>query len=652
MATFRCYTSPRESRKAIHRFVQERDIEILNGTEEKFEFKSKDTILKIELLNSEKNYLDLSVQTSLSLRGRLFLFILLIAAICYLYQAFVEIHYREHIINTARNLIFYVLPCLVLLAVLVIRCNGYAIRLVHDLIAKLKENSRVDQLTPLRKTSISRFIDTFGLLGLFFISIALFYSALGAPILLFLLPPIMVAVAELLWAEWNADSWKARFVTNFESGRQLACFLLIAWFIVVFGIGVMLHVKVTDKFPLYVMSYKQGIIGEWAQAAVGEYQVDPTGFRWSISSSDVLKDSLFNSVAYVQIGYMITLAAFGLFQCSARRSWHSSHSLGAHQELPSHYSAITMKRSAADNIALGITSMLRAVFYWECCLISLDIVAYLVNGTPVFFNSVGLALAALEISLERSPVLADSFLSGNVLILPMLGPGVFIAGSVMARSIPLAVGPLRELLNLSGRHELPSWVQEIQTTLDAICQEQGVVRVPQLRIISTKQPSIFIQGGFSGARRCVLVSGSCREVFSDKEIEALVLHEAHHIITDVNRIEVLRILSLFLLHPVNYLALTYDFGKREMAADAFAAEKLGDARPLISALLKLSIAQLEVLTVGTVQRLIRPFVAIMNRMSFIREPFIGASYPFLNERLDALRRYESEPRSQANESRI
>lgn len=187
-------------------------------------------------------------------------------------------------------------------------------------------------------------------------------------------------------------------------------------------------------------------------------------------------------------------------------------------------------------------------------------------------------LLALVVTMCRrtlNEALAHGAELGRLSLLLPLGLGLCL-GTIEGARLILATGRLVGALGQARRPPTPR--------LRRLAARCGLT--PAVVLVRADRPLVFTQGLFHV--RIWLSTGLLRRL-NDAELEAVLRHEGHHCQAhDPLKVFAVRYLSrvLFFVPVARDLGDAYGLAK-EVAADAQAAQAMGDARPLASALRKL-----------------------------------------------------------------
>jgi Zn-dependent protease with chaperone function len=264
---------------------------------------------------------------------------------------------------------------------------------------------------------------------------------------------------------------------------------------------------------------------------------------------------------------------------------------------------------------------------------ALDACGYFIFGHGWVFPRFVEAIALLEANLEwlfGSRLLAR--MAAILLSIPLALTGVLLAGKALQGLVAIA---WREIWLLYPRVWSSAPWQRVDGILTSMCEKEGMA-VPQIDVVSHRLPPIFSEASLFGLRSRISLSETWASRLTDEELAALFAHELHHLRGDAQRIGRLKCLSILGLFPVHYGLLLHNFAKKELDADDYAVRVMNDAKPLIGALVKLSMAGVNVsmdFTMGHGER--TRFFRFM-RVIF-NDSFYGAAYPTIVERLARLK---------------
>lgn len=581
----------------------------------------------------ERDITDVVIEPSYKPRKRLALAAGFLWSWWTLFVAYRELTMNQNIPYALKNMVFYSIPILIVLASMIYSSQRRLRKLLSKLKRDLEQGIKVEQLTPLTHDSVSKFYDAlviFSFLALLYlICLSNFRAVFSVLILPYLIAVVLGSISESLLS----TSWQSH-LAKIENAAQLSCFLVIVWFCVSLYFGAMQYSILVDNFPQAgVFSYEPGVISELVVMMTRDYEASNEPSRQFVQEtfSNVKGEDIYAKTFVMTQGFYLVICGFFLGNhLRIRKSWEAIYVFSSSSLLPASLPEL-WKVSTSGKILLVVSGLFRGIVYWICVVIAVDALAFLISGNTLFSDIVGLSLALVEVNIQKVGLFSNSPLISKCLIFLLVLPGALLLVPTTLR--------LASLLRCFSRPPNPEqdeWFQSAVEYVQTMCRQYNV-EAPPVKLLLSKQPKLFVEPGLFGRGRTLVISDSCSDVLEGEELNALILHEIQHLVNDVWRIETLNLLSLFFLNPVNYFFVLYDFPGSEISADKFAVSVLGDTKPLVSALVKLSVFQHMLPDERHPRGLVRRTLSQMrNRSISLNESLFGASYPFLNYRLSVL----------------
>jgi len=299
MAIFRCYTTPKRAIEIIEQYARKESIAIERRGPERLRLRSNHLTLDLVALGSTNDFADVSVRMTANRSWSILFGVILLALLYSLYAAFTEIQVDGIIAHAIQALVFYALPCAFALLYMQLRTNSRAGRTMKGVIETLRTESRVEQLTPSVRASVTKSFDCIVIIVVIVFVLGLFYS-LAATFALVLLPVFLISIAETIWMNLSTESWKPGFVERHESARRISCTLVVVWFVVTLAASVIQHARASDRSLANVTSFEPGVVGEWIEPAIDEYRADRASFATNVLASHEFGNFFLNSIAVVQ----------------------------------------------------------------------------------------------------------------------------------------------------------------------------------------------------------------------------------------------------------------------------------------------------------------------------------------------------------------
>lgn len=185
----------------------------------------------------------------------------------------------------------------------------------------------------------------------------------------------------------------------------------------------------------------------------------------------------------------------------------------------------------------------------------------------------------------------------------------------------------------------------ISSFIKKVCCDCGVTE-PELVVMHGRYLQTFIKGTLLRRRAYIFVSSEMIMRLNESELKAVVAHELGHLSTGIRKIEWLKTLSVVTFFSNYYLTLVLDTTNYEREADLFSLKVTADKDALISALIKTSIFNMEVLTTSQFRGVIRKLGELGWRRTmslflncglslefFFGKGLLGYSHPPLDQRI-------------------
>lgn len=271
-----------------------------------------------------------------------------------------------------------------------------------------------------------------------------------------------------------------------------------------------------------------------------------------------------------------------------------------------------------SRLLIVLQTGLSSVWLWFSIVISIEMTAYSLLGSCLLFRQVVWVAEFLEVSSARFfGDGAAAYLVAKGLLAPMILPGIVNCLLLVFRVVGLLRMKRRLMRKGPGEQQ-----RNLELFIEEVSTKRGM-EPPTLCVSDEEEARAYAVGLVWSRRNFVVVSAGLSAHLQEIEAKGLIAHEVFHATSDARRLARLKFLSVVLLSPCNLLCMLYDFPGRERAADCFAAEALGSPEPMIRALTKLSLVP---------KKTGRALVAFL-----LGDTLLGSSYPFLAERLAALK---------------
>lgn len=299
-----------------------------------------------------------------------------------------------------------------------------------------------------------------------------------------------------------------------------------------------------------------------------------------------------------------------------------------------------------QHVTLMVSAVIYSVVYWSMSLWSLDVGWYLATGRVLWLPAMAWSLQFVRLNVVAAgvpPLLASWLVYGTVALL--CSPGLFLPVIALTR---LGRGGFCEILRFVRARPLSkSCLSTHAAFLLRLCQELHI-RPP--RVVCDPHGDLHIYTEHSWLHRggYLIVSHGCLPWLCEKEVDAVLAHEMHHLAHDRFRLAVLKAASVLLLSPMYYLTILFDFAHAERRADAFAVTTVKEASVLRSALVKLDIFSIRSSNATSERIQARAWGHVLQRISqlaamgrYLRmlytDEIVGAAYPPLSQRLAWIR---------------
>lgn len=251
---------------------------------------------------------------------------------------------------------------------------------------------------------------------------------------------------------------------------------------------------------------------------------------------------------------------------------------------------------AKSKIMKTFTNIFIFVHYLIACIInifsiyfSLEIFCYVFLGKTILLQELAVIfgwVGTIFITLTASN---NGVLVGKVFLLLLAFPFYYILYLNIIRMSKFISDffYIRKIKEISNEKYF-SLIESLKPFIDKL-STNIVSSPPQLIIIETKLPAIYIKTSIISKYAYICISERIAQQLLPIEIKAMIAHEIGHLNQGIRKLQWLRLFSALTLFSNYYLTLCLDYENEEYQADKFAVSVMGESKSVQGALIKSSI---------------------------------------------------------------